>query len=415
MSLIERVQSILLKPKQTWPVIAAESADVASIYTRYVMILAAIPAVAAFIGLTFVGVGAFGVSYRVPIVDGLVMMIVRYVLSLVMVFVLALLVDALAPTFGGTKNQIQALKVVAYGCTAGFVGGIFGLIPSIGILGLLALFYSIYLIYTGLPVLMRCPADKAGAYTAVVIVGGIVAGIVIYAVSGLLTPAGRMGGLAGMAAVGARPGNVAIRAPDGTNVTINPGGAADAAKRIEEAGKRMEAAQKSGDSAATGKAMSEMMGAITGGNATPIAASDLKLMLPDAIGDMKRNSIEAGSGQAMGLGGSTAKASYAAGDRSINLSITDAGGLASMAAIAGWANITMDKETEARIEKVHKEGARTIHEDYRKDGSHGEMTVILANGVIVQADGNRVDVDMLKKTVATIDLGKIETMKAAAK
>jgi len=177
----------------------------------------------------------------------------------------------------------------------------------------------------------------------------------------------------------------------------------------------MEAAQKSGDSAATGKAMSEMMGAITGGNATPIAASDLKLMLPDAIGDMKRNSIEAGSGQAMGLGGSTAKASYAAGDRSINLSITDAGGLASMAAIAGWANITMDKETEARIEKVHKEGARTIHEDYRKDGSHGEMTVILANGVIVQADGNRVDVDMLKKTVATIDLGKIETMKAAAK
>ena len=62
MALIDRVQSILLKPKQTWPVIAAEGGDVASIYTGYVMILAAIPAVAGFIGLTLVGIGGLGVA-----------------------------------------------------------------------------------------------------------------------------------------------------------------------------------------------------------------------------------------------------------------------------------------------------------------------------------------------------------------
>ena len=60
-----------------------------------------------------------------------------FLLSLVMVFVLALIVNALAPTFGGTKNQVQALKLVAYGCTAGFLGGIFGLIPMLGILHLI--------------------------------------------------------------------------------------------------------------------------------------------------------------------------------------------------------------------------------------------------------------------------------------
>ena len=137
MSLIERVQSILLRPKQTWPVVAAESADVASIYSGYVAILAAIPAIAGFIGLTLIGVGGFGISYHMPIVGGIIRMIVSYVLSLVMVFVLALIVDALAPTFGGTKNQIQALKLVAYASTAGFVGGIFSIIPSLSILGLL--------------------------------------------------------------------------------------------------------------------------------------------------------------------------------------------------------------------------------------------------------------------------------------
>jgi hypothetical protein len=88
MALIERVQAILLKPKQTWPVIAEEGGDTASIFTNYVMILAAIPAVCAFIGLSLIGVGGFGVSYRMPILTGVVQMIVSYLLSLAMVFVL---------------------------------------------------------------------------------------------------------------------------------------------------------------------------------------------------------------------------------------------------------------------------------------------------------------------------------------
>jgi hypothetical protein len=414
MSLIDRVQSILLRPKQTWPVIAAEPADVASIYTRYLMILAAIPAVASFIGLTLIGVGAFGVSYRLPIVTGLVQMIVGYALSLVMVFVLSLIVNALAPTFGGTKDQVQALKLVAYSSTAGFIGGIFGIIPMLGILGLIAGLYSIYLCYSGIAALMRCPPEKAGVYTVVVVVCAIVAGIVLAAVSAMFSPMGRMGG-PGVAGVGAPTGEVTIKAPDGSAVTINPGSMAEMAKRMEEAGKRMEAAQKSGDSAAAGKAMGDIMGAMAGGNATPIAAADLKTLLPESVADLKRTSFEASGGQAMGIAGSSAKASYTGGDRSINLSITDTGGLAGLAAMAGWANMTMDKETDGKVEKVYKDGARTVHEEYRKDGSRGEVTVILANGVIVEAEGDKVDVATLKKVIAGVDLGRIESMKRAAK
>ncbi|MDQ2734300.1 MAG: YIP1 family protein [Pseudomonadota bacterium] len=191
MSLIERVQSILLRPKTTWPVIAGESANVASIYSGYVCILAAIPAIAGFIGLTLIGVGGFGISYHLPIAAGILRMIVGYILSLAMVFLLSLIVNALAPTFGGTRNPIQALKLIAYASTAGFVGGIFSLIPTLGILGLLCGLYSIYLIYTGISVLMRCPPDKAGAYTAVVIVCAIVAGVVVGAL--LVSPVGRVG------------------------------------------------------------------------------------------------------------------------------------------------------------------------------------------------------------------------------
>jgi len=421
MSLIERVQSILLRPKQTWPAIAAEPDDVATIFGRYVAILAAIPAICAFIGYTLVGAGAFGVTYRLPIATGLVQMVVGYLLSLAIVYVLALIVNALAPTFGGTKDMVAALKVVAYGSTAGFVGGVFSLLPMLAWLGLLASFYSIYLIYTGLPVLMRCPPEKAGAYTAVVVVCTILAMIVLGAVSSLFINRGPMGfgtaGAGGPTLPGAAGGgDIQIKTPDGATVTINPSTMADMAKRMEEASKQMDAAQKSGDSAAAGKAMGDILGAVTGsGNAAPIPAADLKAMLPESIGDMQRTSIEAQGGEAMGIAGSGAKASYAAGDKRAELSITDAGGLAGLAAMAGWAHMTMDKETDGKVEKVYKDGGRTIHEEYRKDGSHGEMAVILANGVVVAAEGSRVDMATLKALVQGIDLAKLEATKRVAK
>lgn len=188
MELIQRVQDILLKPKDSWPLIDQESTDTATIYTTYLVYLAAIPALAGFLGMSLIGASAFGMSVRVPIVSGLISMVVGYGLSLAMVFVLALAVDALAPTFGGTKNPVNALKLTAYSSTAGFVGGIFALLPALSALGLLASLYSIYLVYTGVPVLMKCPPEKAVAYTAVVMVCGFVAMAVMGVVSGVMLP-----------------------------------------------------------------------------------------------------------------------------------------------------------------------------------------------------------------------------------
>ena len=410
MSLIQRVQDILLKPKETWPIIAGEGGDTASIYTNYLLYLAAIPAIASFIGLSLIGAGGFGFSVRVPIMSGLVQMVVGFVLSLVMVFVLALIVDALAPTFNGNKSQISALKLVAYGSTAGFVGGIFGLIPSLSILGLIAGLYSIYLIYTGVPVMMKCPPEKAGAYTAVVVVCGIVAAVILGAVSAVFMPSAgmRMGAGMGAGAIGGKDTNVTITTPGGGEMKI------DTAK-MEAMAKQMEEASKSGDTAAAGKAAGAMLGAMTGTNAAPIAAADLKALLPESIGDLKRESIESGGGDVAGIGGSSAKAAYVAGDKRLRLSVTDLGGLGGMAALAGWANMTSDRETPTEVEKTYKAGNRTVHEKQRKDGGSSEYTVLLANGVVVEAQGERVDVEALKKVVEGIDLGKVESLKRAAK
>lgn len=183
MALMERAKNILLQPKQEWPVIDTEQTSVGSLYTGYIIPLAAIGPIASVIGWSVFGMRVpFAGSIRIPIGFGIRNAVIAYVLGLVGVFVLALIIDALAPTFGGQKNQIQALKVAAYSYTAAWVGGIFSLIPALAILGLLAVIYSLYLLFLGLPVVMKAPQDKAVGYTVVV----ILVAIVLYFVIGII-------------------------------------------------------------------------------------------------------------------------------------------------------------------------------------------------------------------------------------
>lgn len=195
MNLVDRAKNILLKPKDEWQVIAGETATVKDLYLNYAVILAAIPAVANFVGGSLIGRGFLGVSFRVPIVTGIAEMIVHYLLGLGSIYVLALIIDALAPNFGGEKNFIQAFKVAVFSATASWLAGIFQLIPGLGILTILGL-YSLYLIYVGLPVLMKSPPDKAMGYTVVVVICALVIFAIIAGVSGAIIGGAMMGGAA---------------------------------------------------------------------------------------------------------------------------------------------------------------------------------------------------------------------------
>ena len=183
MNIVQRAKEIMLNPKQTWPIIADEQTDVTTLYTQYIMILALIPAVAGFIGMSLIGVNTLGQTARVSLFSGIVNMVVSYVLSLAMVYVLALLADRLAPNFGGERNPINALKLVAYSSTAGMLGGIFSLIPMLSTLSLLSSLYSLYLLFIGGPVMMKTPPEKAFTYTCIMLVCGLVAGGVLGLVS----------------------------------------------------------------------------------------------------------------------------------------------------------------------------------------------------------------------------------------
>ncbi len=193
MKLVDRVKNILMSPKTEWPAIAGEATDLKTLYTSYVMILAAIPAVAGFIGYSLIGMSLPMIgTYRVPIGSGVAGAIVQYVLALAGVYIMALIIDALAPSFGGEKNFLQALKTTAYSYTAAWVASIFHMIPGLGILAILGL-YSFYLLYLGLPVMMKSPQEKAVGYTVVAVICGIVLMFVFSAAGALIMPTPKFG------------------------------------------------------------------------------------------------------------------------------------------------------------------------------------------------------------------------------
>lgn len=183
MNVVERARSLLLTPGKEWDDIADEAITVPELYRNWIAIVAAIPVVATFVGISVIGVA----SYRVPLVMGIVHAAVSYALALGSVYALALVIDALAPSFGAHRNFGQAFKVAAFSPAAAWIAGVFGAVPALSPLALLGL-YSLYLLHLGLPRVMNSPPDRSLSYAATVTLAALVMYVVVVAVTGFILP-----------------------------------------------------------------------------------------------------------------------------------------------------------------------------------------------------------------------------------
>ena len=177
MKLVDRVKNILIQPNTEWVIIESESTDPKTLYLNYVAIVAVIPAAANFLSFVLFA-GPFGT--RVGVGTALAAAVTQYVLSLVMVLVVAFIADLLAPSFDVRKNFNQALKLTGYSLTAAWIAGVFVIIPGVGwLIVLIGTLYTLYLFFLGTQVMMKVPEQKAIGYTVVVVVVAIIVSFVI--------------------------------------------------------------------------------------------------------------------------------------------------------------------------------------------------------------------------------------------
>jgi len=411
--IVERIKAILTTPRTEWPAAAAEPATVQNLYAGYIAIVAALPIIAGFIKGSLIGTGAFGITVRTPIGMGIVGMVLHYVLVLAIVYVVALIINALAPTFGGQKDMVQALKTVAYSWTASWIAGIAVIVPWLGwLIAIAGAIYAIYLLYLGLPHTMKCPPEKAGGYTAVSVIIAIVLSWIVGAI---------VVGVIGTAAMtGAAMGGMHVTGSNGDNVTIDSDSAlgklAAMGQRAEQASKELDAAQKSGDSQAQSAAMGKMMGAMAGsnGNVEALAPDQIKAFLPDSLGSLKRSSLSAERNSAMGMQISQATANYAADNgQHVTLEVSDTGGAKGFMSLAAAMAPEEEKQTDHGYEKTYSADGNLVHEEWDTQSKYGEYSVVVGKRFTVKANGNVDSIDQLKQAVASIDLGKLESLKDA--
>ena len=404
MDLIQRAKNICLTPTTEWPVIATESATPGELLGGYAAPLAAIGAIAGFIGGAIIGQTLpFLGHYRVPMVTALVGAIFTFGMALVGVFLLSLIIDALAPTFGGQKNSSQALKLAVYSYTPAWIAGVLQLFPVLGILGIFAAFYGVYLLYLGLPPLMHSPQDKSIPYTIVVLICAIVLSVVITAVGAMVIGAGMVGR------------GALTRSNDVQFDKNSTMGKLDAlGKKLDESNKKMEAAAKSGDPNAQAAAAIEGLGTLLGGGkrVDPVAIDQLKPLVPATFAGLPKTASSAEKTGLAGLMVSKAEATYGDGaEKQVTLEISDTGGVSGIMALAGWAGVEGESEDDSGSERTHKENGRLIHEKSSKNGGTNEFGVVVGDRFVVSAKGRGVDLNTLKGAVGSLDLAKLDGMK----
>lgn len=405
--IFSRVKAILTTPKTEWPVAAGEPATVQGLYTGYIAIVAALPVIAGFIKGSFMGTSFLGITMHTSIGTGVGKMLLGYIVSLVLVYVVALIINALAPSFGGQKSLEQALKTVAYAWTASWVAGIAVILPGLGVLIALAGgIYSIYLLYLGLPHTMKCPPEKAAGYTAV----SVIIAIVLSWIAGMIVAMTFVGTMGGMHLSG----------NNGDRLSVDSGSAlgklAAMGQRAEQASKELEEARKSGDSAAQSTAMGKMMGAMSGseGPVEALTPDQIKAFLPDSVGNWKRGNVSATRSGAMGMQVSEASADYAGNDnRHVTLEITDTGGAKGFVAMAAAMAPEQENQTDHGYDKTYTVGGNMVHEEWDNQSKSGEYSVVVGKRFTVRASGTVDDIDQLKQAVNKIDLARLESLKEA--
>ncbi len=378
--MIARCQGILLKPREEWARIDTEPASVGGLMTRWVAPLAAIGPVAGMIaGLGF-GYSAFGVTYRPSVTAAVTGAVIGYLVALVAIFLLAKVIDFLAPRFDGTANSVQAMKVAAYSATASYLAAVFQAVPALSILGILGL-YSLYLLYLGLPRLMKAPQDKAMSYTIVTVIAAAILFLIVGAVTAALTAM-------------VVPRTVTLGSSTGGTVsgTVNiPGvGSVDMSK-VQEAAKKIETA---GDRAKS---------------ATPVDRQALAGLLPASAAGMTRTAIESSSASAGGFGGSQAEARYETGDQRARLKIVDLASAGAFAAMASAFKIETSRESDDGYQKSGMIDGRYTMEKWNRRGN-GTYGLLIGDRFLIEADGDASDIGVLKSLVGAVDLARLEAL-----
>ncbi len=180
--ILSRCYGLFRDPKGEWKQIRDEETTIPNILVGYVAPLAAIPPICDLIGSSI-----FNHMLQVEPGQAIIRAVITWIVSVALVGFLGILINVIAPNFDAEQNDLAAQKIAAYSMTPAFLSGVFSLLPWLWWVSLFALAAMVFLMYRGLPVLMKAPEDRALGYAATVTIATMAAGVVLFSLSSCIT------------------------------------------------------------------------------------------------------------------------------------------------------------------------------------------------------------------------------------
>ncbi len=187
---LQHVWGLFTNPKSEWVAIRDDECTIGKCYAIHVLILAAIPAISGFIGTTQFGwqIGA-GDPVKLTMQSAGLISILYYLAMLVGVFSMGYMIHWMGGTYGADVQLSQAVVLAAYTATPLFLIGLMELYPVLWVnmvVGIPALAYTVYLLYTGVPIMMGISEDRGFLFSSAVLAVGLVAFVALLATTAIL-------------------------------------------------------------------------------------------------------------------------------------------------------------------------------------------------------------------------------------
>ena len=187
--MFQHVIGVFTQPKKEWEVVRDSECTLLECYIKHIMLIAAIPPVCAYIGATKVGWSIAGHSFHLTAASTLPMAIGFYLFSLLAIFIMGRAIEWMAKSFDAKVSLDKAVMIAAQVVTPLFLSGFIALYPIpwlIMLVGMVAMGYTVYLMYTGIPIVLEIEPEKGFILASGVLTVGLVTMVGVMATTVIL-------------------------------------------------------------------------------------------------------------------------------------------------------------------------------------------------------------------------------------
>lgn len=187
--ILNHIWGLYAHPVDEWKTIDQRHESITFSLT-HVLLIALIPCAAAYYASAHLGwsIGARELTYLTQS-SAVTMAVAMYVGIIAAVFALAYLVHWMAKTFGAEPSFTQSLELAAYTATPAIMSGVAALYPELWFVTmafLAGIAYSVYLLYSGVPILMHIPEERGFIYASSVVTAGLILLVILMVTSAIV-------------------------------------------------------------------------------------------------------------------------------------------------------------------------------------------------------------------------------------